>query len=348
MMANEIFLLGLALGCALLLAWGFKKLPLERWQILAAIPVFKNGDGVWRGMNLTFYGLFTANALAIAAVLLVIMLGSLGLSLREVGIVLLPLFSLCVPAAKWVARLVEKKQYTFTVAGAFFVGLVAAPWLVMAANLALGPQMQLPVLAVCSAMSVAYAFGEGLGRLACISFGCCYGKPLDQCPPALQKLFARHSFTFNGATKKASYESGLEGARLLPVQAITAVLYLACGLACLYLFLLGWFGTALVVSLIVTQGWRTFSEFLRADFRGGGSLTAYQWMALISVAYAGLMALWLPGRAAAPELASGLSLLWSPWVLILIQGLWLLVLLYTGRSKVTASTISFKVMQDRI
>lgn len=347
-MENEMFLLGLGIACALLLAWGFKALPRERWQILAAIPVLKHGDGAWRGVNLTFYGLFTANAMAVAAILLVIMLGSLGLSLREVGIVLLPLFSLCIPAARLVARIVEKKQYTFTVAGAFFVGLIAAPWLVTAANLALGPQMQLPVLAVCSAMSVAYAFGEGLGRLACISFGCCYGKPLDQCPPILRKLFAHHSFTFSGATKKASYESGLEGEPLVPVQALTAILYLACGLACLYLFLTGWFAFALMVCLTVTQGWRAFSEFLRADFRGGGSLTAYQWMALISVAYAGLMALWLPGRAAMPELLTGLSLLWDPWVLILLQGLWVMLLLYTGRSKVTASTISFQVMQDRI
>jgi hypothetical protein len=347
-MINEMFLLGLGVACALLLAWGFKSLPRERWQILAAIPVFKNSDGVWRGVNLTFYGLFTANAMTVAALLLVIMLGSLGLSLREVGIVLLPLFSLCVPSARLVARIVEKKQYTFTVAGAFFVGLVTAPWLVMAANLALGPQMILPVLAVCAALSVAYAFGEGLGRLACISFGCCYGKPLAKSPPALQKIFAHHSFSFSGATKKASYESGLEGAPLVPVQAITAILYLACGLACLYLFLTGWFATALMVCLTVTQGWRAFSEFLRADFRGRGSLTAYQWMALISVVYAGLMALWLPGRAVAPVLATGLSMLWDPWIIILLQGLWVVVLLYTGRSKVTASTISFQVMQDRI
>jgi len=347
-MANEIFLLGLGLACALFLAWGFKALPQERWQILAAIPVYKNGDGGWRGINLTFYGLFTANAMAVAATLLVVMLGSLGLSLGEVVIVLLPLFSFCIPAARLVARLVEKKQYTFTVAGAFFVGLAAAPWLVMAANLALGPQMELPVLAVCSALSVAYAFGEGLGRLACISFGCCYGKPLSQCPPALQRLFAQHSFAFSGATKKASYESGLEGSPLVPVQALTAVLYLVCGLACLYLFLIGWFATALLVCLTVTQGWRAVSELLRADFRGSGSLTAYQWMALISVAYAVLMALCLPGNAANPVLVSGLSLLWDPWILIMLQGLWVTVLLYTGRSKVTASTISFQVMQDRI
>jgi hypothetical protein len=348
MMANEIFLVGLGLGCALLLAWGFKTLPQERWQILAAIPIYKNGDGTWRGINLTFYGLFTANAMAVAATILVIMLGSLGLSLREVGVVLLPLISLCAPAARLVARVVEKKPYTFTVAGAFFVGLIAAPWLVLAANLALGPQIELPALAVCAALAVAYAFGEGLGRLACISFGCCYGKPLDQCPPALQKLFAHHNFAFRGATKKASYESGLEGSRLVPVQALTAVLYLACGLASLYLFLLGWFAFALMLCLTVTQGWRAFSEFLRADFRGHGSLTAYQWMALISVAYAGLMALWLPQGSANPELFTGLALLWDPWILIMLQGLWVAVLLYTGRSKVTASTISFMVMQDRI
>lgn len=347
-MANELFLLGLGLALALFLAWGFRALPQERWQILAAIPVYKHADGAWRGANITFYGVFTASALFVAAALLVVMLGSLGLSLLAVGVVLLPLVSLCTPAARLVARVVEKKNYTFTVAGAFFVGLVAAPWLVMAADLALGGQAGLPVLAVCAALGVAYAFGEGLGRLACISFGCCYGKPLSQCPPSLQRLFARHSFAFKGATKKASYESGLEGAPLLPVQAITAVIYLSCGLACLYLFLLGHFSAALMVSLAVTQGWRVWSEFFRADHRGGGSLTAYQWMSLISVAYAGLMALWLPDRAAAPSLASGLSLLWDPWVLIMLQALWVTVLIYTGRSKVTASTISFKVLQDRI
>lgn len=348
MMANEIFLLGLGLGCALLLAWGFKALPQERWQILAAVPMHKHGDGAWRGVNLTFYGLFTANAMAVATIILVIMLGSLGLSLREVGVVLLPLISLSASAARLVARVVEKKPYTFTVAGAFFVGLIAAPWLVLAANLALGSDIKLPVLAVCSALAVAYAFGEGLGRLACISFGCCYGKPLDQCPPGMQKLFAHHSFSFRGATKKVAYESGLEGARLVPVQALTAMLYLACGLASLYLFLLGWFALALMLCLSVTQGWRAFSEFMRADFRGGGRLTAYQWMALISVAYGGLMALWLPKESLDPVLFEGLALLWNPWIFIMLQGLWVAVLWYTGRSKVTASTISFMVMQDRI
>ncbi len=61
-MAADLFLL----VCALLFGLGFRQLfrhlPEERWQFVASLPLKKNGDGSWQGLNLTFYGLFTGLA----------------------------------------------------------------------------------------------------------------------------------------------------------------------------------------------------------------------------------------------------------------------------------------------
>jgi hypothetical protein len=349
-MANELFVALLGGLCALALGWGFTILPRERWQILASLPLIKDPQGRWQGLNITWYGVISASSLAAAAGLVVVMLGAVGASLTAVAAVMLPLISLSYPAARLVARVVEGKAYTFTVAGAFFVGLLAAPWLVLLVRQALGPAAAgLPPVAACAAVAVAYAFGEGLGRLACISFGCCYGKPLEESPAWMRRLFGGRGFVFRGATKKASYEGRLEGRRLVPIQAMTAVLYVACGLVCLRLFLAGAFGWALMAAIAVTQGWRALSEVWRADYRGRRRMSAYQWMALAAIAYAAAVAFVLPPAAApAPRVGQGLALLWSPGVLLVLQGLWLGALLYTGRSRVTGSLISFHVVRERI
>ena len=39
---------------------------------------------------------------------------------------------LCVPSAKWIAYLVEKKKHTFSIGGASFCGLVAMPLVLLA------------------------------------------------------------------------------------------------------------------------------------------------------------------------------------------------------------------------
>ena len=52
-MADIIFLLGTGLLLSLLLTWGFRHLPGERWQMLAVVPRHKTGDQLWQGMNLT-------------------------------------------------------------------------------------------------------------------------------------------------------------------------------------------------------------------------------------------------------------------------------------------------------
>jgi hypothetical protein len=250
------------------------------------------------------------------------------------------------PASRWMARLVEKRNDTFTVAGATFVGLLFFPVAVLLTNATAGSLLEttLPTLPVLAAAAVAYALGEGLGRLACISFGCCYGKPLDAAPAPLRRLFRRCCFVFSGATKKVAYEGGLEGVPVLPVQALTATLLTAVALAGMLLFLRDRFVASAVLCLGATQGWRLVSETLRADDRGGGRLTAYQGMAALGLLCAVALPLLVPPAAnRAADLAVGLRSLWDPAALLFVQLVWALVFLTMGRSVVTESTLMLRV-----
>ncbi|MCB2225523.1 MAG: prolipoprotein diacylglyceryl transferase [Desulfarculaceae bacterium] len=350
-MENAILILLLGAGLASLLWWGCRHLPGERWQILAAVPLAKQGDGSWSGMNITYYGLITAGGVMLSSALLLFMLGSVGVPALGALVFGLPLISVSAPAARIMARVVEHKRFTLTVAGAFFVGLLAAPWLALGARAALGNSMgfEFPVLPALTAMAVAYVFGEGLGRMACLSFGCCYGKPLDSLSPRMRSLLEPLAMSFSGATKKISYESGLAGRKVVPVQALSAALNMATGLAGLSLFLSGRYALALLLSVGVSQVWRVLAEMLRADHRGGGKLTAYQWMALAALPYCALVLWALPAATdPLPSLGAGLAVLWNPWVLLGLQALGIAALLYTGRSRVTGATVKFHVVQENI
>lgn len=88
---------------------------------------------------------------------------------------------------------------------------------------------------------------------------------------------------------------------------------------------------------------------LRADYRGEGKLSAYQIMAALVVAYGCLTVFWFSGRSEpAADLGSGIVSLWDPAVLLFLQFIGLATFLYTGRSMVTASTMSFHVIKERI
>ena len=350
-MSPEIFILFAAVLLGLLLAWAFRHLPREDWQILAALPACRHGDGHWTGTNLTFYGVFNANAYTLATATVFALLGALGVPALTTLLLTALILGVCMPASRFVARLVEKKRYTFSVGGAAFLGILLAPVIVMVLRRAASPWVpaDLPVIPVMAALATAYALGEGIGRLACISFGCCYGKPMDAVHPLLRRLFAGHAFVFTGATKKIAYADGLQGREIFPVQAITATIYCAAALAGAYLFLKGYFRAAFIVPLVVTQLWRFVSEFARADYRGQGRISAYQKMALVGAAYGLVMGLapLSPGLPA-PDLAAGLRVLWHPAFLLLLQGLWIASFLYTGRSKVTAATLRFHVVKENV
>lgn len=347
----EIFTLLLACGTAGLFFWAFRTLPREDWQILACLPRRKGSDGMWKGMNLTYYGFFNAAAYLFAVAVFLIMTGSLAIPLTGTLSVVMPVLAICMPAACLVARLVEKKQHTFSVGGASFAGVLTAPWVILLVNMTLGKwlEFRVPVLETLAALFIAYAFGEGTGRLACISFGCCYGKPLAACNPLIRRIFRKWNFVFWGKTKKIAYADALEGQAVVPVQALTAVIYTGCGILSFYLFLKGRAPAALLITLVMTQGWRFASEFLRADYRGRGRVSAYQIMAILSIVYTIFLFFALPVSVSAPpEIGAGLRSLWNPGIILCLGALWLCSFLYTGRSAVTGAAIHFYIRKEKI
>lgn len=350
-MSTALLLAVLTICVAVYLYWGFSMLPQERWQVLATVPVLKVEDGQWQGVNFTWYGFLTANAYLVAVAVLLALMGSLGVTPAVVALLATVMLLCCVPASRLVARMVEKKAHTFTVGGAVFVGVLITPLVIMLLNRTFGIwfSFHIPVMAACAAIAIAYAFGEGLGRLACISFGCCYGKPVTALSGQVARLVERYGFVFSGSTKKIAYADNLEGVRVVPVQAMTAVLYTACGIFCAALFLAGYHTSAFLGASAVTQLWRSVSETMRSDYRGAGRISAYQIMGITGTLYAIGIAMVIPGEFAAHVgLANALANLWRPDMIIFLQTVWLALFIYTGRSTVTGSRISLHLHADRV
>ena len=342
---------GLALGLAILFAWAFRCLPRERWQILAALPTEREPGGGWRGVNLTYYGVFNAVGIGTGIAVTLFLPGTVGLPLAYLTGCTLACLAVVLPASKLINRLVEGHWFGFTVAGGCFAGMVAGPWVIWAVSRLFLPPAETAAAVpyVLGALAPAYALGEGIGRLACISFGCCYGRPLSDSPAWLRPLFNNRAFVFEGRLKKASYAHGYEGQRLSPVQALTAVISSLAGLAGVALFLAGRPVAAFVLAIVVTQVWRFLSEFLRADYRGAGRISAYQWMAIAGAVYTGLLGLFWPAMPRiAPDVARGLALLWTPGAILFIEGVAVFVFVRMGVSSVTASRITLDLRHDRV
>jgi len=349
-MNDLAFLFGFGFILAHLLGWGFKHLPAERWQMLAVLPRKKGLENLWQGTNLTYYGFFIATSQLISLTLLIILLGAIKISILGIAPAILTVLVFAVPAARLMAMIVEKKRHTFTIGGASFVGILLAPWAIMGWDkLLVSYDCCLPTIPVLAAMSIAYTLGEGLGRLGCISYGCCYGKPVKDCNPLFRKLFNRFSFIFTGENKKVSYESQLAGERLVPIQAITCIVYTLGALVGSFLFLRGMYTEALLLTIILTQLWRILSEMWRADFRGFGKISAYQKMGLVSVIYMLGITWFIPQNITNPaNITAGLQAIWSPGIILGLQLLWLVFFITFGRSTVTSATISFALLRDRI
>ena len=295
-MLNIAFVAALALGLYALIAWGVRTLPAEGWQMMAAVPIAKSADGTWRGLNLTFYGFFSATGNVFAFALMLLLLGSVGfpamISLLLVAFVIV----LCVPSSRLIASIVERKRNTFTIAGAAFVATIALPLLLIA----LRPlawhflHREFLIMPIFAAAAISYALGESVGRLACLSFGCCYGMPLRDANPTVARLFQTHNLVIRGSTRKAAYASGLAGEPLIPVQAITSAIFAIAGLVGVALFLTQRFRLAALIPVTATWGWRACSEWLRADYRGTSRISIYQLMAIVSVIYLGAFVLLMP------------------------------------------------------
>ncbi len=349
-MINWLFVMTIALLLTPLLIWSFRALPQERWQIICAIPVRKMADGSWKGLNLTYYGLFNAISLSGAVAMVFILSGAAGVDGRAFVVTTVVLLAVCLLASKLIARWVEKKPCTFSVGAASFIGIVLGPWLVLPMEIISRRMISIDfdAMAIMASLMVGYSLGEGIGRLACISYGCCYGRPMAQMPTFIKRHFAWASFSYTGCTKKISYAHHLEGERIFAVQAVTAVLYTTTALIATLLYLNGSFAWAFFLCLLVTQGWRFGSEFFRSDYRGDRRISAYQIMSLLTIPY-GLLIPFLFSTSGQPvDVLAGLRILWSPGVVLFLQLIWVIMFLRTGKSQVTGSGIHFHVNQDRI
>jgi prolipoprotein diacylglyceryltransferase len=326
-------------------------LPNEDWQIMGCIPTSKEGLNSWKALNLTYYGLIVSASVVVATWMIFTLMGSIGVPIAITAVMLLLILPVWAPATKVIARLVEKKPHTFTIGGATFVMLFTTPLALWLTNASIGPKfgVQVPMLPFLAAVAIAYTIGEGIGRLACISFGCCYGKPISECSPLVRRIIGRYGLVFSGKTKKIAYESGLDGQEVVPIQAITSLIHIIVTLAALYLYLNSEFFLALVLCMVVTQAWRAFSETLRADYRGEGKISAYQIMAVLAVLYTVFLGAFLDFQPVqAPDIRAGLTAMWHPAIILALQAMGLGTFLVVGRSMVTGSTLSFHVFEDKI
>jgi len=164
-MWSEVVILILAGILAVLLRWAFRSLPKEEWQMLAAVPVEKSDSDDWHGVNLTYYGLLVAASCAFSSAVALVLMGSVGIPGRAGLAIIGVMLGVCIPMARIVAGLVEKRMHTLTIAGPAFLGIVAAPGIVWLADRVLEPitGTSIPMFPVLAAFSVAYAMGEGLG-----------------------------------------------------------------------------------------------------------------------------------------------------------------------------------------
>lgn len=341
----------LSLFLVVYLLWGFLTLADERWQFIATIPGYKRQDGSWTGINFTWYGLLTANAYLMAILILIVLLGSLGIPTVGIASLICIILAICVPSSRIVAKVVEGKKHTFTVGGAVFVGVLITPAVVFVINETIGKTygFTLPLIASYAAIAIAYAFGEGLGRLACISFGCCYGKPLHELDGTLQKIFYGRTLQFFGATKKSIYADNLEGVALFSIQALTSLIYTSCGLITMMLFTHGHYFSSFILASSITQGWRALSEVWRADYRGGGRFSAYQVMGILGICFASVVVLLAQqNESTKPILIEGLRVIWQPSMFIFLQFVWLIIFIYTGRSTVTGARLRYHVHHENI
>lgn len=348
-MTEIVFLSALALALLLLYNWAFRTLPGERWQFLASTPD-RRAMAAGAGVNFTFYGFFSATAYAVSTGVFLMLMASVGVPLTASLLAVTMVLMVCTPASQLIAWAVEGKRYGFTIGGASFVGLFAAPATFVLLDRWVGPQLgfSMPLAPALAAMAIAYVLGEGLGRLACISFGCCYGKPVSEARGWLRAFSERFPFVFEGKTKKIAFASRLDGVKVVPVQAMTATLYAITALVSMALFFSGYYHVVIPLALATAQIWRTYSETFRADYRGDSDISIYQWMAAAGTLGVLAAPFVLGHSPVEANLIAGLRAVWRPEAIVFLQVIWTALFVFMGRSMQTGSLVSYHVHQDRI
>jgi hypothetical protein len=165
----------------------------------------------------------------------------------------------------------------------------------------------LPAAAVFAASAIAYALGEAVARVGSSRFEGTYKSRFGACAVYFILALAGTALFLNGAT-------------------VAAFLFTSM---CRHL-------------------WRIISEIVRADHRRGtGTYSACQFIAADGIVCSWAIACFLSEPATPPDMWAGLQAIWQPHVILVLQGFWLLLVIYQGKSVVTDSEILIRV-RDRI
>lgn len=322
-------------------------LPKERYQFIFTIPYKKLEDGRWMGRNITYYSFFNALGYTAGTVITTVFLLSYGLNFIQIFLMILLVFIICIPSSKLLAYFIEKSPHGFTVGGAVFVGVLVLPVAIYLSLKLTNSSIEfknilLPVYAV---ISIGYLVGEGIGRLGCLSFGCCYGKAITEVKSnLLKKVFERFYTVFYGECKKISYASGGCGVKTVPVQPIAILLYITTSFISILMILNGFIVTAILTTTLVSQLYRFYSEFFRSDYRGEGKISSYQKMALLNILIISAYCYIFHDNTNTFDIQKGLPEFLSLQFFILVGTVFIVTFLYTGLSTATYSVIEFKVV----
>jgi len=166
----------------------------------------------------------------------------------------------------------------------------------------------------------------------------------------LLKSFLKNGILFlQVKQKKAVYAGGLENVKLIPIQAITAILNISIAIIATILFLYSYFVASILFVILFTQLWRFISEFLRSDYRGSGNISIYQKMSLISIFYLFIVVLFNSTHSfIKPDFMTGFEFMLSPENIIFLEIIGIINFIYTAKSSVTGSIIRFYVIQENI
>jgi phosphatidylglycerol:prolipoprotein diacylglycerol transferase len=156
------------------------------------------------------------------------------------------------------------------------------------------------LLALVDAFALSMPIGHALGRLGCLSYGCCYGRPTRQ----------RLAITYRNPLAKAVRVGGHQHVRLHPTAFYEAILDLGILLAVSAAFFLGMpLGVPSALALMAYGLGRFAIEFLKDN--GGRILRSrYSVNHLLSLTMAGLGVVLLPSILLAPQPA--LVVAWAP------------------------------------
>ncbi len=330
--------------------WCFRNLPNERWQFAAILPSpnRQQTDHDWIGTNITFYGVISALAYAAATATFVFLCGSMGQPLWPTLAFICLMLAVCTPASKLIAHWVEGGNVNFTIGGATFAGALLLPIaLFLSARIAADG---FNAIALIAAAGLAFVLGEAIGRFGCLSFGCCYGRRLSDVGPLQRALYGRTATTYRGPLKKISYVSNMENTPVVPVQSIASVVLFVLFLLGLWLFWRQNFAACALLVIWGSQSWRVYSETLRADYRGGSRVSAYQWMALATCVITTVTVLTasIGESSVAPSSVAGWASLGRVDVLIAIQGLAAGIVWFMGRSQVTGALVNLRLYRERL